>query len=97
MRSLSQRTTTRADSSCERGACVGKRDAPYIFLIHIKPRSQRCGSLLKLRSPPQSRRGCRANGHGGGGWCAVFVGDRSNHQRPRSRSAGVGCSRSKPP
>ena len=34
MRSLSERTTTRENSSCERGACVGKRDAPYIFYPH---------------------------------------------------------------
>ena len=28
------------------GRCVGKRDAPYIFLIHITPRAKRCWSLL---------------------------------------------------
>jgi hypothetical protein len=33
-----------------------------------------------------------ANGHGGGGWCAVFVGNRQPIEPPRqrSRSTGVG-------
>ena len=53
MRSLFERTTTRAGSSCEWGGCVGKRDAPYIFLIHITPPPQRCGSSLE--NPPYQR------------------------------------------
>jgi hypothetical protein len=48
VRSLCERTTTRAGSSCEMGGCVGKSDAPYIFLIHITPRPGGLGVPLTI-------------------------------------------------
>jgi len=62
VRSLLERTTTWAGSSCEWGGCVGKRDAPYIFLIHITPRPGGVGAPLKI---PLKKGGKKAKPSGG--------------------------------
>ena len=48
MRSLSERTTTRAGSSYEWGGCDGKRDAPYIFLTTSHRAPSGVGAHLKI-------------------------------------------------
>jgi hypothetical protein len=65
VRSLSERTTTRAGSSCEWGGCSRHRDASYILPIHITPPSAvrsslenplpRRGRRLKRPSPKRQR------------------------------------------
>ena len=38
-----------------------------------------------------------ANGHGGGGWCAVFIANRSNHRDSSYGAPGWVCSRVQTP
>ena len=52
---------------------------------------------MDMSSPPQSRRGCRGQRPRRGGWCAVFVGDESNHRYSGAQRRVGLFPRSKPP
>ena len=95
-----------ADGESTLGSCVVVNNRQTKLEFSIPEAAHRFKNSSKsLLSPPLkeapllSRGGdAGANGHGGGGWCAVFVGDGSDHCDSGRGAPGVGLfARSKPP